>query len=76
VRAYLDQLARSNGLGLETLTAARTTVANAERKSGAERKAALTGLASQLNSAAAAARDQAKVRTLATAVTDLADAQR
>ena len=36
----------------------------------------MTQLASQLNAAAAGARDQAKVRTLSTAVTDLANAQR
>jgi hypothetical protein len=74
-RAYLDQLTRSNGLGSDTITAARTTLADAERRSGAQRKAALTELASQLNATAAAARDQTKVRTLATAVTDLANAQ-
>jgi hypothetical protein len=75
-RAYLDQLARSNGLGSETIVAARTTLTNVERRSGSERKAALTRLAAQLNAAAGAARDQAKVRILATAVTDLANAQR
>ena len=75
-RAYLDQLTRSNGLGSETTTAARTTLANAERQSGSQRKAALTQLASQLSAAAAAARDQAKVRTLSAAVTDLANVQR
>ena len=48
----------------------------AERQSGSQRKTALTQLASQLNAAAATARDQAKVRTLSTAVTDLANAQR
>jgi hypothetical protein len=74
-RAYLDQLTRSKGLGSETITAARTTLADAEGRSGAQRKAALTELASQLNAAAAAARDQTRVRTLATAVTDLANAQ-
>jgi hypothetical protein len=74
-RAYLDQLARSNGLASETIAAARTTLANAER-SGAQRKTALTQLASQLDGATASARDQAKVRLLSTAVTDLANAQR
>jgi hypothetical protein len=73
-RAYLDQLARSNGLGSEAITAARTTLSNAERRAGSERKSALTGLAAQLSTAAAAAGDQAKVRTLATAVTELANA--
>src|SRR5207237_9200957 len=58
-RAYLDQLTRSNGLVSETTTAARTTLANAERQSGSQRKAALTQLASQLTAAGAAARDDA-----------------
>jgi hypothetical protein len=75
-RAYLDQLERSNGLGSETIASARTTLASAERRSGTQRKTALTELASQLNGAAAAARDQPKARTLATAVSDLANAQR
>ena len=74
-RAYLDQLTRSNGLAPETITAARTTLANAERRSGSQRAAALTELAAQLN-ADTAARDQAKVHALSTAVTDLANAQR
>jgi len=68
-RAYLDQLARSNGLGADTLASARTTLTTTERRPGSERKAALTTLASQLTSAAAASRDEAKVRILATAVT-------
>jgi hypothetical protein len=75
-RAYLDQLARSNGLGAEMMATARTTLTNAERRNGSERKTALTELATYLNAAAAAAKDQDKVRTLATAVTDLASAQR
>jgi hypothetical protein len=75
-RAYVDQLARSNGLAADTLAATRTTLTNAERRSGSERKAALTALASQVSAAAAASRDEAKVRTLATAITDLANAQR
>jgi len=74
-RAYLDQLERSKGLGSETIATARTTLASAER-SGSQRKAALTQLASQLNTAAASARDQAKVRVLSTAVSDLSNATR
>ncbi len=76
VRAYLDQLTRSNGLRSETITTARTTLADAERRSGSHRKDVLTELASQLNAATAAAGDQAKVRRLSAAVTDLANAQR
>jgi hypothetical protein len=74
-RAYLDQLARSNGLASDTIASARTTLTNAERRSGAERMTALTQLASQLSAATAAARDQEKVQTLAKAVTDLASAR-
>jgi hypothetical protein len=73
-RAYLDQLARSNGLDAETIAAARTSLDAAEKRSGAQRKTALTELAARINGATA--RDQAKVRLLATAVTDLAAAQR
>jgi hypothetical protein len=75
-RAFLDQLARSNGLASEKIAAARTSLATAERRTGAERKTALTALAAQLDTAAGSARDQAKVRTLSTAVTDLANATR
>ena len=58
------------------MTTARTTLTSAERRAGSERRTELTQLASQLNAAAGAAKDQDKVRTLATAVTDLANAQR
>src|SRR5207253_5337159 len=75
-RAYLDQLARSNGLGTEAIGAARTSLDTAERRSGAQRKTALTELAARLNTAAATAGDQAKARLLSTAVTELANAQR
>ena len=71
-RAYLDQLERSKGLAAETIAAARTTLGAAEKQSGATRKTALSGLATQLTSAAGAAKDQDKVQTLAKAVTDLA----
>jgi len=37
-RAYLDQLARSNGLASETTAAARTTLANAERRDPSARR--------------------------------------
>jgi hypothetical protein len=76
VGAYLDQLARSNGLAAERITAARTALANAERQSGAQRRTALTALASQLNTAASGANDQAKVRLAAAAVIELANVAR
>ena len=71
-RAYLDQLARNNGLGADTIAAARSTLATAEKASGGPRQTALTGLASRLETAAAGAGDQAKVHTLAQTVTELA----
>jgi hypothetical protein len=75
-RAYLDQLARSNGLASETIAATRSALDTAERRSGAQRKTALTELAGRLTTASSSARDQAKVKLLTTAVTDLANAQR
>ena len=75
-RAYLDQLARGNGLAVDKIAAARQALARAEGMSGQGRKDALTQLAAQLNGDAAGAADQAKVRTLAAAVTDLANAAR
>jgi hypothetical protein len=75
-RAYLDQLARSNGLAPENVSAARDALARAEGLSGQSRRDALTELATQLNGDAQGAGDPAKVRTLAASVTDLAGAQR
>jgi hypothetical protein len=71
-RAYLDQLERSKGLAADAIASARTALDTAERRSGAQRKAALTDLASKLG--AASATDAAKVKTLAAAVSDLANA--
>jgi hypothetical protein len=75
-RAYLDQLARSNGLAAARVAAARDALARAEKLSGADRRGALTQLATQLNGDASTAADAAKVRTLATTVTGLANAER
>ena len=75
-RAYLDQLARSNGLAADKVSAARNDLARAEKLQGQQRKDALTKLATQLHSDAPGATNQAKVHTLATAVGDLANAQR
>ena len=71
-RAYLDQLERSKGLGADAIASARTALSTAERASGSKRKTALTDLASKLN--AAAGTDAAKVKALAAAITDLANA--
>jgi hypothetical protein len=74
-RAYVDQLERSNGLGAR-IAAVRIALDGAERASGAQRRDALTQLASQLAAAARDSRDAAKVQTLKTAVTNLANSQR
>jgi hypothetical protein len=74
-RAYLDQLARSNGLTSDRLAAVRNALHNAERLSVPARRDVLTQLAGQLDRDAQGSSDQAKVRTLAGAVRDLANPQ-
>jgi hypothetical protein len=71
-RAYLDQLARTNGLAAGQVSAARGTLASAEKASGGSRRDALTQLATTLDGEATSATDGAKVRTLAKTVRDLA----
>ena len=73
--AYLDQLERSNGLAAARVTAVRQQLRNAERAKGQGRRDALNQLAAQLGQDAAGAADAAKVRTLAAAVTNLANAE-
>jgi hypothetical protein len=74
-QAYLDQLARTNGLPADRIKSARSTLTSAERRSARDRKAPLTQLASQLNAAAESSSDAAKVRMLASTVADLAGGQ-
>ena len=69
-RAYLDQVARSNGLAPERLAATRTALARAERLSGVQRREALLQLATQLDGDAQGA--PGRLRTLAAEVRDLA----
>ena len=71
-KAYLDQLERSHGLSADAIGAARGALAKAEKTSGAERKSALSELASKIDSAASGSSDQAKVKLLSKAVSDLA----
>jgi hypothetical protein len=71
-RAYVDQLARSNGLGADRIAAVRAALDSAQSASGDQRRDALIQLARELDSYAGSARDAAKVRTLAGAVRDLA----
>jgi hypothetical protein len=73
--SYLDQLQRSNGLSAARIGAARGALARAEDSSGDARRTALTGLAAELNRDAATATDGAKVRKLASVVSDLANGQ-
>ncbi len=75
-RAYLDQLARSNGLAAARVAATRDALARAEKLTGADRRGALTQLATQLSGDASSAADAAKVRTLVATVTELTSAER
>jgi hypothetical protein len=71
-KAYLDQLQRSNGLAAPRIQATRDALAAAERANGQQRRTALTQLATQLNGDVAGSSDQAKLKLLVAAVTDLA----
>ncbi len=71
-RAYIDQLARTNGLSSARIAAVRQALVAAESASGAQRREALNRLAVQLDSDASASSDASKVRTLAGAVRSLA----
>jgi hypothetical protein len=75
VRAYLDQLARANGLAPEQVFAARNSLVLAEGQSEAARKATLNRLAARLTREAEGAADPVRVKMAAAAVTDLANAQ-
>jgi hypothetical protein len=74
-RAYVDQLERSKGVTTARIAAFRLALTTAEKQSGADRKATLSAFATQLNSEAALAADGAKVKVLAAAVSDLANAK-
>jgi hypothetical protein len=75
-RAYLDQLERSKGLEAGKIAATREALNGAEKAKDAERRAALTGLATKLEVDVSGAGDGAKVRALAAAVRQLAAGQR
>ena len=72
-RAYVDQLARSQGLSAERITAVRQTLDRAEKAHGQERRDALTALATWLSTDAATSSDKAKVQKLAGVVNELAN---
>ena len=84
-RAYVDQLERSHGLEAGRIAAVREALASAEKAKGDTRREALTRLATGLDADAAGASgggtngggeagNGAKVRTLASAVRELAAA--
>ena len=75
-RAYVDQLVRSKGLSAGRISAVRQALTSAENALGAQRRYALTQLATRLDGDARGAGDAAKVRMLAGAVRDLAAASR
>ena len=70
--AYLDQLERSSGLASERVTATRQTLTEAASASAAAQREALEALSARLTEDAQGARDDAKVRELADAVSALA----
>ena len=74
-RAYVDQLERANGLPAVRITAIRQSLSSAESAAGSQRTDGLTQLAAQLENDASGSRDPSKVRTLASAVRDLAAAR-
>ncbi|HJQ20307.1 MAG TPA: hypothetical protein VJ867_08170 [Gemmatimonadaceae bacterium] len=71
-RAYVDQLERGHGLDAARVAAIRQSLASAESASGTARNSALTTLASQLDADVSGSSDAARVRSLATAVRNLA----
>jgi hypothetical protein len=75
-RAYLDQLVRRQGMSGEQTARIGRELEAAERLSGAQRRDALTALASSIERDAGGARDGARARLLAGAVRELAGAAR
>jgi hypothetical protein len=75
-RAYLDQLARSNGLASTTIADVRQRLSAAESLTGGQRRDALAKVATQLDNEARSASDAAKAHMLAASVRDLANASR
>jgi hypothetical protein len=71
-RAYLDQLKRNGGVGKSRASSIAKELDRAEQLTGEQRRAALTQLASELQRDAQSAADQARLRAMAAAVTDIA----
>jgi hypothetical protein len=70
-RAYLDQLARGNGLSPERIAATRDALGKGEQATGEARRGALTLLGMQIDGYASGAADAARVRALAHVVREL-----
>jgi hypothetical protein len=64
-RAYVDQLARGNGLSGDRVSGVRGELARAESMSGAARQSAVNALATQLGADASGSSDPVRVRALA-----------
>ena len=75
-RAYVDQLARSNGLSTSRITATRSALNAAEQANGSARRNALSQLATKLRNDGSGVSDRAKMQKLSSAVEELADATR
>ena len=71
-RAYLDQLARSNGLSADRIASVRKDLARGESLAGMARSDALKALAQQLHGEATRSSDQTKAHMLAAEVGKLA----
>jgi hypothetical protein len=71
-RAYLDQLGRDNGLSADRRAAIAAALDRAEKLQGQARSAALTQLATQLDTDAQTATDAPRVTAMAAAVRRLA----
>ncbi|HSJ09788.1 MAG TPA: hypothetical protein VK928_07730 [Longimicrobiales bacterium] len=76
IRSYLDQLVRGNGLPAARTNAISTALTAAERASGAARRDQLNRLATTIDADVARSSDAARVRAMAQAVRDLANATR
>lgn len=67
-RAYLDQLARNDGLAADKVAAIRKDLDAAEKADGAKRRTAVTKLAARIDGDVKGAKDAAKVRALGVSV--------
>jgi hypothetical protein len=74
-RAYLDQLVRDKGVSPTVSARLSRDLDRAEKLTGARRRTALTQIASQLDRDAGSASDSVRVREMASAVRDLANAK-